>query len=104
LLELPQGCATLLRALNDALLPRAHLIVRAPADELARWRAALDPVRDARVDAYFIDSATATPAVIPAATTALPQAAWLCVGTQCLAPLPTPAALREQLQRGIALL
>jgi len=95
--DAPQACAALLLALQDWLTPRPHLVVRGPEAALAAWRAVLDPVRDARVDAYFIANTEAAPAALPQVPDAAAQAAWLCVGTRCLAPVHTPLALRAAL-------
>jgi len=95
--DAPHACAALLLALQDVLQPRPHLVVRAPQAALAAWRERLDPTRDARLDAYFIANTEAAPAALPQVPDAAAQAAWLCVGTRCLAPVHTPLALRAAL-------
>ena len=96
--EMPQACSSLLRALNDYLEPRPHLIVRAPESALDAWRDAFAAAGKERIDAYFIDASLDLPASIPSTTAALGEAAWLCVGTRCLPPIAQSQALAELLR------
>ena len=97
--QFPQGCATLLRALDDLLRPRTHLVVRCDGEAEERaWRAALDDVPTRRLDAYFVPAAAGD---LPGLLAAQPHrpggVAYRCRGTRCLPPLATPAALAEAL-------
>jgi uncharacterized protein YyaL (SSP411 family) len=100
--DMPQGCSSLLRALNDYLQPRPHLVVRAPEARLDAWRQAVDEIGNERIDAYFIDASIDLPASIPSTATPLEEAAWLCIGTRCLAPVNDPAALVHAAKTALA--
>jgi len=100
--EMPQACSSLLRALNDYLQPRPHLVVRAPVARLDAWHQCVAAHGSERLDAYFIDASEQLAAAIPATAAPMDEAAWLCVGTRCLAPAGTPEALAEALRATLA--
>jgi uncharacterized protein YyaL (SSP411 family) len=99
---MPQACATLLRALNDYLHPRTHVVVRSAGDsEQGRWRDALAAaaVVDGRIDAYVIPAdAPELPSALAAQAYRAGGVAYVCRGTQCLAPLEDATALEAALR------
>jgi uncharacterized protein YyaL (SSP411 family) len=98
--QMPQGCATLQRALKDSLDPRTLIVVRfATRAEEEAWRAALHSCGDVRrVDAYFIpDHAGALPAALAAQTYIAGGVAYVCRGLQCDPPLTDPTRLAATL-------
>ncbi len=53
--QMPHACASLLRALNDYLHPRTHVVIRyGNESDASAWRAALANSGVGRVDSYFI--------------------------------------------------
>jgi uncharacterized protein YyaL (SSP411 family) len=86
----PASCAALLRALNDLLQPRAHVIVRFDGHEESIWRNALvDTPR--RADIYFVsEDESGLPTIIAAQAHVPGGAAYVCRGTQCLPPALAP--------------
>ncbi|HET8942840.1 MAG TPA: thioredoxin domain-containing protein [Rudaea sp.] len=96
----PHACCTLLRALNDFLHPRTHVVVRARDNEEAQWRAALASIPLRRCDVYFIaDTQTKLPGTLAAQTCTDGGVAYVCRGTQCEAPLQSPDELAVALGR-----
>jgi uncharacterized protein YyaL (SSP411 family) len=93
--QMPLACASLLRALNDFLHPRTHVVVRyANAGEEAAWREALTAADTARSDIYFVPAATsALPAQVDAQKYISGGVAYVCRGTSCLPPITDPAKL-----------
>src|SRR6185369_12147957 len=87
--QMPQACASLLRALQDFLHPRTHVVVRyAGAAEEAAWRAVPDPAGPDRFERYFIpEPATGLPGTLAAQTHAAGGVAYVCHGTSCLPPV-----------------
>ena len=89
--QMPHACPSLLRALNDFLQPRTHVVVRYAGDaEEAVWRAAVPaaPAEARRVDLYCIpERAAAQVAVLAAQTYAPGGVAYVCRGTQCPPPI-----------------
>jgi hypothetical protein len=99
--QMPHACASLLRALNDFLHPRAHIVIRyAGEGDESTWRTALAGSGTRRTDAYFIpDNAADLPATI-AAQRGMPRgAAYVCRGTNCLPPINDPSLLADSLAR-----
>ena len=91
----PQAHATLLRGILQLLEPPELLIVRGGADELGPWR---DAVRDYRPDrlCFFIPAnASGLPGLLAERRAGPRSVAWLCRGTECLAPIED---LKELLQ------
>ncbi|HZP67359.1 MAG TPA: hypothetical protein VFB32_13745, partial [Rudaea sp.] len=99
LADMPQACASLLRALADLGEPRTHVVVRAAAEEVAAWRSAIDDAHTERCDVYVVPPSTGR---LPGALAAQPHArgglAYVCRGTRCLAPIAEPAALAAALR------
>jgi uncharacterized protein YyaL (SSP411 family) len=95
--QMPQACASLLRALNDYLHPRTHVVVRSAGDsEQGRWRDAFAGagVVDGRIDAYVIAAdAPDLPGALAAQAYRAGGVAYVCRGTRCLAPLEDATAL-----------
>ena len=93
--QMPLACCTMLRALNDFLHPRTHVVVRFDgAAEESTWRASIADRANRRCDVYFIPLDTGKlPGALAAQTHAAGGAAYVCRGTQCEAPLGDPAGL-----------
>jgi hypothetical protein len=91
--QMPHACTSLVRALNDFLQPRTHVVIRfGDESEATAWRTALAdvPAHAAadRVDSYFVaDDTTNLPAMISARKPASGGVAYVCRGTNCLAPI-----------------
>jgi uncharacterized protein YyaL (SSP411 family) len=96
--QMPQACCALLRALNDLLHPRTHVVVRFDAAaERSAWRHALDAA-DRRTDVYCIAASAGTlPGILDAQKYAAGGLAYVCRGMQCEPPLGDPDLLREAL-------
>ncbi len=91
----PQAHATLLRGILQLIEPPELLIVRGGADELGPWR---DAARDYRPDrlCFFIPAnASGLPGLLAERRAGPQPVAWLCRGTECLAPIED---LKELLQ------
>ena len=97
----PAACCTVLRALNDYLNPRTHIVVRSGSDEEAEmWRSALRSRAPRRCDIYVIANTVGSlPGTLAAQTYFHGGIAYLCRGTQCEAPLKTPQDLAAALHR-----
>jgi len=97
--QIPQACSSLLRALNDYLEPRTHVVVRhASPQEAAAWRRELAAAASPRLDAYFVPAdAPALRATLAAQRHLDGGVAYVCRGTQCLPPITNPDELRRAL-------
>jgi uncharacterized protein YyaL (SSP411 family) len=97
--QMPHACASLLRALNDYLHPRTHVVIRYGSEfDQSAWRAALAESGAGRIDAYFIaQDATGLPATIAAQESMPRGAAYVCRGTNCLPPINDPSLLAASL-------
>ncbi len=93
----PQGHATLLRALGEWREPPTQVVLRLPAGEAARaWRAQLPALEARGLRVVTIDERVAGLPGLLEARAAMPGGvAYVCRGTQCLAPVRDPGALRE---------
>jgi len=102
--QMPQACASMLRALQDFLHPRTHVVVRYAGDaEETAWRAAPDPAGTDGVDRYFIpELATALPGTLAAQAHAAGGMAYVCHGTSCLPPIRSTKELAATLARADA--
>jgi len=96
---MPQACASLLRALNDFLHPRTHVVIRhRSADEEAAWRAAL--AGSDQIDAYVVPDRVGDQAGTLGFPKYLPGgAAYICQGTHCLPPVEGAPLLALALRR-----
>jgi uncharacterized protein YyaL (SSP411 family) len=85
--QIPQACCAMLRALNDFLHPRKHVVVRCDGDEESAWRHALANA-PRRTDVYFIPRNTGKlPGILDAQKHAAGGLAYVCRGMQCEPPL-----------------
>ena len=93
--QMPQACASLLRALNDFLHPRTHVVIRAAAGaETASWQDALPGSTPEAADVYSIPVDTGVlPGILAAQTHRAGGVAYVCRGTNCLPPISDPGAL-----------
>jgi len=98
--QMPQACASLLRALHHFLHPASHVVVRYAGDaEEGAWRAA-DRAGPDRAETYFIPgSATGLPGTLAAQTHASGGVAYVCRGTSCLPPVGAPQDFAAALAR-----
>jgi hypothetical protein len=99
--QMPHACASLLRALNDFLHPRTHVVIRYVGEPYeSTWRAALAGSVAGRIDSYFIaDNVADLPATIAAQKSMPRGVAYVCRGTNCLPPINDPSLLAESLAR-----
>ena len=89
----PQGHATLLAALDEALNPVETIIIRGPTDEAARWRDELTQVYAPRRLVFAIPSDAADlPAALAEKKAQQGTVAYICRGMTCSAPV---ASLEE---------
>jgi uncharacterized protein YyaL (SSP411 family) len=93
--QMPQACCTLLRALNDFLQPRTHVVVRFDgAVEENAWRSAIREKSARRSEVYFIPhDAGKLPGALVAQKYAPGGLAYVCRGTQCESPVSDPGDL-----------
>ena len=97
--QMPQACCALLRALEDFLQPRTHVVIRyGRADEESAWRAALAGAGAARSDAYFVPADAVLAGILVGQAYAPGGTAYVCRGTHCAPPVAVPEALREALE------
>jgi uncharacterized protein YyaL (SSP411 family) len=94
--QMPLASCTLLRALNDFLHPRTHVVVRFDGEtEESTWRAAIADRANRRCDVYFIARDTGKlPGTLAAQTHASGGVAYVCRGTQCEPPVSDPAGFK----------
>ena len=99
--QMPQACCSLLRALNDFLQPRTHVVIRhGDADEERVWREALLASDAPRSDAYFIPADAAILPGVLAAQKYIPGGiGYVCLGTSCLPPAGAPELLKQDLEQ-----
>jgi hypothetical protein len=97
--QMPLACASLLRALNDWLHPRAHVAIRVADDtETQKWHAALAEVRPQQADIYFIPRQSGVlPGVLDAQKYTPGGVAYLCRGTHCEPPIGDARKVAEVL-------
>jgi uncharacterized protein YyaL (SSP411 family) len=92
--ESPQGCATLLRALDEWLHPAAQIVVRLPEHAIDSWRAAIAALARRGISVVAIPFAKRDLPGLLAERRALPGGvAYVCRGNSCLAPITDPVAL-----------
>jgi uncharacterized protein YyaL (SSP411 family) len=99
--QMPHACASLLRALNDYLHPRTHVVIRYGTEsDASAWRTALADGNAGRIDSYFIaESAADLPTTIAAQKSVPGGVAYVCRGTNCLPPINDPSLLAAALAR-----
>ena len=93
--QMPLACASLLRALNDFLHPRTHVVIRA-ADgaEAASWNDVMRDIAADAADVYLIPPDTgALPGILAAQTHRAGGVAYVCRGVNCLPPVSDPVDL-----------
>jgi uncharacterized protein YyaL (SSP411 family) len=93
--QMPLACASLQRALNDFLHPRAHVVIRVAGDaEAGAWTKAFGAINPDAADVYLIPSdASAPPGILAAQSHRAGGIAYLCRGANCLPPISDPADL-----------
>jgi len=82
--QYPEGCCSLLLALDEFLDPRTRVVIRhddAPA--AAQWRADVRRL-DANADVYVIEASAAVPSTLPPASSTSSVTAFVCRGMTCL--------------------
>jgi len=101
--QMPHACTSLVRALNDFLQPRTHVVIRFDGgDDEKAWRAALaDALAGSaadRIDSYFVPANAANlPATLGAQKPVSGGVAYVCRGSNCLAPIFARSALASAL-------
>jgi uncharacterized protein YyaL (SSP411 family) len=84
----PSSHTSLLTALEEALDPPRLVIVRGPRDAIGAWQAALGArYRPDTMTLAIVSGLPGLPAVLDKSTSTNEPAAWVCEGTQCLAPI-----------------
>ena len=96
----PQAHATMLRGVLRQLEPPESLIVRGDPDELAPWRDAVRGFRPDRLCFFIPADASGLPGLLAERRAGARPLAWLCRGTECLAPIDDPEKLRTALSAG----
>jgi uncharacterized protein YyaL (SSP411 family) len=94
--QMPLACCAMLRALNDFLHPRTHVVVRFDGEtEESSWRAAIVDRANRRCDVYFIPrDAGKLPGTLAAQTHGAGGVAYVCRGMRCEPPVNDPAGLK----------
>jgi uncharacterized protein YyaL (SSP411 family) len=94
--QMPLACCILLRALNDFMHPRTHVVVRFDgAAEESTWRAAIADRANRRCDVYFIARDTGKlPGTLAAQAHASGGVAYVCRGMRCEPPVSDPGGLK----------
>jgi uncharacterized protein YyaL (SSP411 family) len=87
MMEQPGGHAALLMALEEHLVPTRTVILRGPATDLPRWRAALAQRYLPRTMVVAIDTESRDLPPVLAKPSAGRVNAWVCEGVTCLAPI-----------------
>ncbi len=106
--QYPDGCPSVLRALNEFQRPRMQIVVRCPPSQRATWQSALDEALRGAGIAPGGDPADAF--IIPGESSALPGllsarksrggtgAAYVCEGLNCRVPVTSPDQLAGALR------
>ena len=93
--ESPRGCATLLAALEDVLLPPASVILAGDAAVCAEWQRALERTSRPGIRIYNVARAELPAEFAKGPVPAAGAAAWICKGTQCLPPVASLADIER---------
>jgi hypothetical protein len=94
----PEGHATFLHGLEEHLAPPELIVVRGTPDELAEWQQAVHGDYAPHRSAFFIPNDAPGLRGLLAERVPRPKpVAYVCAGTQCRAPIDTPAQLRAAL-------
>jgi len=94
----PEAHATLLRVIERQLEPPGILVVRGKDSSLDEWRARIDTGFDPGRLLFFIpDGTEALPGLLGTRTAEPETTAYLCKGTECLAPIRDLAELQTRL-------
>jgi uncharacterized protein YyaL (SSP411 family) len=100
--HMPAACCSVLRALNEFLNPRTHVVIRFDgAAEEQRWREVATAARGA--DIYLIPASASVSGVLAAQKYVSGGVAYLCRGTSCSPPLDAPERLRTALEQDRAI-
>jgi uncharacterized protein YyaL (SSP411 family) len=86
--QYPEGCCSLLLALDDFLDPHTHIVLRADDDEAVRWKDAIANAGQARTDIYRIPATESPlPGILAAQRHQTGGVAYICRGVQCSPPI-----------------
>jgi uncharacterized protein len=98
--QMPQACASLLRALQDFLHPRTHVVIRTGGQtEAQAWRVAIGHAART-ADVYMIPAdASGLTGVLAAQAYRTGGIAYVCRGTSCLPPVTDLSALQIALDQ-----
>ena len=96
--QMPLGCASLLRALNDFLHPRTHVVIRAKEGaEAAQWTEALGEVTPNVADIYWIPAGADLPGVLAAQSYRRGGLGYICRGASCMPAVVSPTEVLQAL-------
>ncbi|WP_428101609.1 thioredoxin domain-containing protein [Candidatus Rariloculus sp.] len=93
----PHAHATMLRGIRRQLGPPELLVVRAEPGELEAWRSAVKAFRPDRLCFFIPADASGLPGLLCERRPGAQPLAYLCRGTECLAPIGDLEALRNAL-------
>ena len=97
----PEAHATLLAAMDRLLEPPEIVIVRGASDTLSEWQAELDSgFHPDRLLFFIADDVDELPGLLASRPSQDATTAYLCQGTECLAPITDMAELSERLGTG----
>jgi len=89
--QYPEGCCSLLLALDEFLRPRAHVVLRADEREQERWRDALSRIDTTSTDVYCIPpTSTPLPMTLGSQVHRAGGVSYVCRGRRCLPPSTSP--------------
>jgi len=97
----PDGCASLLMALEEAIEPPRIVVLRGPQEPMRQWRQVIDQAyRPATLMFSIPADAADLPASLAKPTAPAAVNAWVCQGVTCLAPVDTLEMLQGILETG----
>jgi uncharacterized protein YyaL (SSP411 family) len=94
----PEAHATLLRALEQLLVPPTLVVLRGSAEELAPWHRELASSYEPQHLAFAIPRDAALPSLLATRTPRSGPVAYVCSGMTCRAPVTELAALHDALR------